>query len=529
MRRLIFLYLIFSSYSTIGQEWIRVYGQEHYVSSPYNIGETYDKGYLVCSNFYHTNSSSEQISILKTDINGYEIFEKKIGNQTLNSVHSGGFCFAPDGGILISGQIFSEDSNGDPFILKLDPCYNLQWCNIYHTPSLYDWAGGICYLPWDSTYVFEVFNHYYDMAHKRISLFKIDLTGNLIWNNLYCTNPDYWNETLVDNTISTTDSAILIYGFVMIYNTQGLTRYQPYWSKISNNGEMLWERISIPDTTFISGVAQRQPFFTTSGNILCPTQAYSGDGNRLSEFSSTGTYLGNVYLNQPDSVEYMFINNSEKLSGKFVYGFRKVSTDITYHTLMVTDTLNILINETTLPEETTVIYDIQKTFDNKILVSSAYDAEGFDFMLLKYNENLQFDSVYNNPIIYDSLCPGEITSGTIELACNITTDLKDQAINQVPRIKAAPNPADSYTVLYLPEVISVKRNGRSNTESFRSDYVKDLKMTIFDSSSKLKFEDEWPDNTKELVLNTSGWKSGMYFIRVLKNNDLILTGKLIVD
>jgi hypothetical protein len=193
----------------------------------------------------------------------------------------------------------------------------------------------------------------------------------------------------------------------------------------------------------------------------------------------------------------------------------------------MTDTMNNITRELKLPEGS-YVFDIVPTFDHKIFISSRHDAEEHDFMLLKYNDSLQYDSVYSSPYTYDSLCPGGITSGTIELSCNIITDLKNQSINGVPKLKLSPNPASGYTVIYLPELVSVKSKSNRIAQSFKSDYVKDLEMSVFDSDAKAIHTMDWPDNTKETVLNISGWKSGMYFIRILKNNDLILTGKLIV-
>lgn len=527
MRSLIFLYLILCSYSSIGQEWIRVYGQEHYTAYPFEIAETYDLGYIVCSNIQHTSNSYEQINLLKTDINGYKIFEKTIGDAASYHTHNGGFTITPDGGVIISGQLTSVDDSGDPFILKLDACYNIQWCNIYNTPDLYDWAGAIQYMPWDNSYEFVVFNHYYDLADKRLSLFKIDSEGKLIWNNMYATSTDYWNESAVNTIINESDSTLMIYGFVQVYDSIGIPRYQPYWTKINNNGEMEWELFSIPDTSFTAGLAATKPFIMGRGSLLCPVHSFYEHRIRLANISPEGNYLDDTLLYQADTVDDIELTTSERMLDKLIFALHLMSNNQGFYTLQITDTLNNFIRDLKTPGGN--IFDIQPTSNNKILISAIHDYYDQDFMLIKYNDSLQYDSVYSNPVNYDTLCPGEITSGTIELACNIITDLKEQAINQVARIKVAPNPADSYTVLYFPDVISVKNNGSSNTESFRSDYVKDLKMTIFDSSSKLMFEDKWPDNTKELVLNTSGWKSGMYFIRVLKNNDLILTGKLIVD
>lgn len=517
--------LIVFSLPSIGQEWMRVYGQEHYTAYPYEIAETYDLGYIVCSNIQHTSNSYEQINLLKTDINGYKIFEKTIGDADLFHTHNGGFCITPDGGVIISGQITSLDNSGDPFILKLDACYNIQWCNIYNTPDLYDWAGTIKYIPWDNSYEFVVFNHYYDLGDKRLSLFKIDSQGNLIWSNMFATNPGYWNETVVNTLVSEQDSTFIIYGYVQAYDSSGIPRYQPYWNKIDNDGELEWELISIPETTFIGGLAAPKPFIMGNGSLLCPIQSFYDHCIRVANISSDGNYIDNTVLYQADSIDDIQLLTSEKMFDKLVFGLQAISDGQGFYTLQITDTLNNFIRDIRIPGGT--IFDIQPTFNDKILVSAMHDHNELDFMVLKYNDNLLYDSVYSSPYIYDSLCPGVITSGIIELSCDIITELKSQSTYGVPKLKLAPNPATDYTVIYLPELISVQSN--DNHQSYRSDYVRELEMSVFDSHAELIYTMDWPENTKEHVLNTSAWKSGMYFIRILRDNDLILSGKLIVN
>lgn len=79
----------------------------------------------------------------------------------------------------------------------------------------------------------------------------------------------------------------------------------------------------------------------------------------------------------------------------------------------------------------------------------------------------------------------------------------------------------------LPEVIKVKTS--ATVSSFRSDYVKGLNMTIIDSQGRIVTEKAWPDNLKEQVLDVSNLNRGMYFIRITGSNELLLTGKLIVN
>jgi len=448
MKRLIILYLIFTSYSSIAQEWIRVYGQEHYTAAPFEIAEAYDYGYIVCSNIQHTSNSYEQINLLKTDINGYKLFDKTLGDAALYHTHNGGFCITPDGGLIISGQITSVDNSGDPFILKLDACYNIQWCNIYNTPNLYDWAGAIQYMPWDNTYEFIVFNHYYDLIDKRLSLFKIDSQGNLIWSNMYATSPDYWNESAINTVMNESDSTLMIYGFVQYYDSSGIARYQPYWTKIDNYGDMKWELYSIPDTTFITGLAATKPFIMGDGSLLCPVHSIYEHRIRLAQVSSNGNYLNDTFLYQADSVDDIELTTSERMFDKLIFALHAMSNNQGFYTVQITDTLNNFMRDINFPGGN--IYDIQPTVNNKILISAIHDFIELDFMLVKYNDSLQYDSIYSKPYIYDSLCSTTISSGIIELSCNIVTKLNHTSANNIiPKIELVPNPATLYTVVYF--------------------------------------------------------------------------------
>jgi len=106
-----------------------------------------------------------------------------------------------------------------------------------------------------------VFNHYYDLSDKVISLFKVDGTGNLIWSNTYCTNNSYRNETPMGVCISEYDSTFLLYGHVFLNDTINFYT-EPYWSKIDNNGDILWERFIMPDTSYIGGTCMSPTTFS---------------------------------------------------------------------------------------------------------------------------------------------------------------------------------------------------------------------------------------------------------------------------
>ena len=153
-----------------------------------------------------------------------------------------------------------------------------------------------------------------------------------------------------------------------------------------------------------------------------------------------------------------------------------------------------------------------------------------DFMLIKYNENLEYDSVYSYPYDYDSLCPGGITSGSIEMVCDIIT-VSGNVVNEgLSTLKIAPNPADEYTVVYLPETIETNEiDGVFKVTTYRSNYVKNLSMDIHDIHGHQIYSSPWPDQIKEKALYISDWKPGIYMIRIFNSEQVISTGKLVVN
>lgn len=520
--------LLITNLCTYAQDWLRIYGQEHYWAAPFNIYEMYDKGYLICYNFQHTQSSFEEIGLLKTDINGNKLFDKHIGNSSSYSIHNGDINITVDGGVIVSGQIFSEDSSGDPFILKLDACYNSEWCKIYHTPNLYDWAGSVQYVPWDSTFVFIVFNHYYDLSDKRISLFKVDGSGNLIWSNTYCTNNSYRNETPMGVCISEYDSTFLLYGHVFLNDTVNFYS-EPYWSKIDNNGDFLWERFIMPDTSYIGGLACDQPLFHDNGNLSVPAISAYDPYTRLFNLDKDGNYLGRNIFYKADTVNNIDITCSNQMSsGNFIFGVQNICDNTGFYTVQVTDSSGNLINERVPPYDA-YVYDIIGTSDDKILLSCQHDYDLQDFMIIKYNSQLQYDSIYSQQLIYDSLCQGSITSGNIDFSCDVITKIADRISQGKENLTISPNPCEDYFIIHLPETTLLKEshNGQEVTRLLKND-AHNLKLNIYDSNGKLIYNKSWPEGLKEQVINTTSWKHGIYFIRIIGGSEVVSTGKFIV-
>lgn len=508
-----------------------VYGDDELWADPNLIRETYDHGFIVTYDFKPPYKPDANSALLKVDINANLLWEKKINNQD-EYLQIKGITTTKDNGILVTGRTcLMEEVNSDAFVMKLDPCMEVEWCNIYRTPELDDFMDEVVHIPSENSYIISSFSAY-QPVNERASLIKLDSTGALVWKKSAMFNPYYIGELISGLEYDTTNSSVVINGFVDApVDTTGLYSIQPYLCKFSINGTFDWELFQIPDTSFTRGLTARRTMFSSSGIFVPIVGSHKA---RMLRLNSEGQFISLSTLHQPPITYGITPYSSCMLNNHLYFGLQHFITNQYADGngyIQKTDTLGNFISEVMIPNDfTAIVYDICKTFDDKLLAAVSHDINEMDFMLLKYKENLEYDSIYTVPLIYDSHCPEGITSGTIDLSCNIITGTTDIFQTSQPTLNLAPNPANDYTIIYLPEMFSTseKHNIISVTTAV-SDYVKDLTITVYDVNSTLIYAATLPDGVKAQVLKTTGWKSGIYFIRISKANQTIATGKLIVE
>ncbi len=514
------------------QDWIKVFSPNNYWTVPWQVKETYDKGYLIRYAFRKYEVAYEQSVIFKTDINGYKLWEKTFGNYLNTLVRLTGMSHTPDGGVIICGITTLEDDQGDPFAMKLNACMEVEWCNIYNTPNLEDSGGDINYVAWDNSYVWELYNTAYDEHEKREFVMKLDSAGNQVWYNLYSTNPVYDSESLFDLNLSSIDSSFVLNGFVYVYNSSaGWWELNPYWLKVADNGEFLWEKFGVQHAEYDLGLS-RYTSILKSGNIASSTSDCPETYHVLIDRHGEELFSGPMY--RPDSIEGCTTSNSIELykdtlllnGMQYLIGLYNGCCGV----IQITDTLGNRLDEIVLPVDFDAITsDIEITFDDKILAVSTYDPDLKKIMLTKYNENFEYDSIYNRPYTYDSLCPGGITSGNIDLGCAIVTGIEERTSIGPAKLTLAPNPAKDFTVVYLPEtIIGSQKHGPFDVTTVRSDYVKNLIIQVYNLNGMLVYTSNWPDGSKEQVLNTGSWLPGMYLVRIQSPEKTIASGKLMI-
>jgi hypothetical protein len=98
-----------------------------------------------------------------------------------------------------------------------------------------------------------------------------------------------------------------------------------------------------------------------------------------------------------------------------------------------------------------------RTIDNKIVAIGYFFVDGnWDIYLWKMNENLEDDTLSTQPLTYDSLCPYEIQSDTVDLDCGVFVNIDELPTKEEyeSTIKIYPNPARDWVALTLPDVVA---------------------------------------------------------------------------
>ncbi|HLO91707.1 MAG TPA: T9SS type A sorting domain-containing protein [Lentimicrobium sp.] len=529
LRSLSIYFLCFMNLGLYAQ-WPVIHNLGYQFVIPNYLVETYDKGFISTFDYKRSNSQFSSSAIFKMDVNGNQLWKKELNNEN-NYLQINGFALAENGSLAFCGHTYKYEDVRDVYIMKLNPCMEVSWCKVFRTPGVDDVADEMVYCPVDSSFIMTKWT---DSSTETIRLMKVDSDGELIWDNLYAfNNPNFVGAFPLRLTYCQNDNSVIFSGFVDV-QIDSLYWYQPYWFKISSEGEMLWERYNVPDSLFGHGFSSREPMFPADTVVVAPVLSYSGKSGYVKMNYLTGEFKEYNELYQPDSTLYGTLCVSTYLNDHIytsIQYFTTGSNGIGCSSIQKTEINGSLIGETILPVNyTAVAYDLYPTSDDKLFLTASHLINQSDFMVIKYNENLEYDSIYTRPFNYDTLCQDAITSGTIQMNCDIVTGTIYFLISDKQVLDIYPNPTDDYCVIKLPEYLhEEKQFGLFTQTSNTSDYVKNCSLQVYDINGELVSQIAWPDHSKELLLNTSEWNSGLYIVRILKENNLIASGKILVN
>lgn len=538
MRKIILISLSMLLYfnKANGQTWEKTYGLSGRFDVFQNLTESYDNGFIILgATDYFPDSRGW---VIKTDVNGNRLYQIRLGIESVLDQLNLPFSIdnTEDGGsIICTAQ--GPSYLGDIGILKLDACGDLEWCKVFRTDDDPDWGVEIKQLN-DGGYVMVTYQYGGFRWNPRIHLFRFDASGELLWVEPYAMSSNY--PYLASNgpydLVVTPDENFFISGYCYWCD-------EPIGTGGVNNDCRLKAMAIFADSS-------RQEEWVTAYEAT-DTLSYS-DAGWSTQQGSVNFYLGAVDRNTGAYSPSLLVLDSfgnfvhdsipqfPMVGNKWVEGYMvnpsfssdgRLFTNILYADssnnfpgwfgLHELDSLggwhNSFIHPTAHAESRIIV-----TSDDKILAGAVVGSElNQDIILMKFNTNLEYDSIYTAPREYDYLCPDPIVSKTIDLSsCEVIVDVKDiptrkeyeARISLIP-ITPAPNPA-SGNLRFLLE----------NTE-----YHTKIRIVCYDIQGRQLAELPVNSGIHETGLDVSRWRPGMYMAVVYAGNKQMGKTRFVVE
>jgi hypothetical protein len=525
---------LFFSFSALGQTWIREYGDSSSILT-YKIFEQYDKGYLF-TGYKRLVIENAYGLLMKTDINGYELWSKCYGGVGSSSPLFGIDKTENEGHILI-GQTTIGSSNWSALVIKTDACGEKEWCRIYHTRQRNVYGLDVKSLPGGGS-IAMVGNWGNDWS-KTLWLLNLDDNGDIVWQQTYGLDSLFYDPEGLQ-LFRTLDTTFIITGYVYSPDSGQTNPYilRPMIIKVKPDGNAVfelawgttmgfhgigWATTDDSRTNLYSGTQSQLVSQSYVGPGLIKT---SGAGQPLSYHNLVDTAItgGATTINWfSDSTIVMGLIWKEESS----FGAPIITG------VIKTDTLGNKIKfKQLIFDGDQAFKDGEITYNDKILlINSYYKSGSIKTFAFKLNSDLEYDSVYTRPFTYDSLCPHPILSDTIPLAdCQmITVGLDDFLINsEKTELRIYPNPAQNLITVEIPKYLVRQTNGSGITATTVYHQWNSINLEIYDLNGRMVLSQEILKKTEKIELDVSFWNRGMYVARLVYIKEKVAETKFVL-
>jgi hypothetical protein len=489
------------------QNWPIIYG-DNFNGTIDKIEETYDHGFLISAYTYTYAGWPIRDWLIKIDINGNVLWEKQFGN----GMYSNGVSdskITSDHGIILAAGTSKYSGNYDPTFIKLNVCGEIEWCKVLISPED-NYGTGIIQL-FDGSYIGMLQYYGEGETYARINLVKMDQAGELVWiQRLAQEDTLIYNEEGGDLYL-TSDGNFLVSGQCF---HPGL---KPFWIKTDTSGNQVW------DLMWQGGIGGAYQVAESSNGFFYSAGGFAGPGYPMTpsifKFNLNGFPLYRAYLlgdtiRGGEAKPITILNDTIIISG-MSWGISP-NVDEGFSEIMKTDTLGNIINRRILLNENRPPETIILSSDGKILICGNYVVDGnWDIYMWKMNTNLEDDTLNTQPLIYDSLCPYEIQSDTVELDCGVFV-----SIDEIPTreeyestIKISPNPARDWIVFTMPDI----------------KLPDEMELTIYNIFGQEVMKTRAVPQNRSVSLNVSGLPPGVYLVTCRDSKQRGLKGKFVVS
>jgi len=525
IRFLIFCVASFLSIHSYCQDWVRIYGQGLDVVGRYII-EDYDKGYLIIGDPDYKYSW-----VLKTDINGNELWTKTLGKGNC-TVWSSNIEKTIDGGSIICGTWTKFNTSFDAFLIKLNACGGVEWCKTLITPTNYDM--GIRVKPTPEGDFVLLGGYFLTDPYSNISLFKFNHSGDLIWHQFYPMDSIYYDDQPRDLVVDNDGYLIFSSRYCPDQGTNSPAIIRSYFLKTDTTGNKKWDLVYGVDSHYYSWpiMATKNSFndyyatcshtiYSSGDNPAIIKLLHNGDTSYNHDIINTGSF----WLSGMISLDFFNDTNLILVGGWVI-------NDVKDLVIIKTDTLGNLRKTKILPLLTSTYISTAKSFDNKF-ITIGNDATGATWKIyaVKVNSDLEYDSIYSQPFTYDSLCPYSIVSDTVDPDCdNVYVGIDEPFKNpETTRLKVYPNPATNFITIEMPKYLVVNNTASKIPSTTIYHMWGSAVLEIYDLFGKKLFEKEVIRSETALMIDVSRWPKGIYFCRLVFNNQTVADSKVIVE
>lgn len=518
-----------SCFSQKNDIWQQTYGIPGRFDIIESAKSTYDNG-LILGLASTINSTNEYLTwLIKTDINGNILWSKTLINSAKLFIIKSLYV-DDNGNIVITGATEEYDNNGDVFIMRLNACGEKEWCKyIRYWGSLN--YGYRVKIRSDGNYALYT-RYAAPSSYKSDRLWIIDTNGNII-NDFYVIPPNTHPNIggpLVEDFIITSDKGYLFSGHCYFpYDTLNPTlwRLQHFLIKFDSTGNEQWIRPQFLDSNQ-TGVL----FCTTELNEIFYSIGYDYGAVKINNsrsyisypYNGKFSYTGNLLLEKPlhpDSM-FTFLYYIQSMPDGSLIQTGKITHDTIdeppyFMGVFKTDTIFNILHY--LENDTGSVNNecITSSIDEKFLITGYCPPESsyneVDGLAIKVNSDLEYDTMYSFPYVYDSLCPFPIPTDTIDCDCDIITGF-GEPIKEAERyrLQIYPNPGSEKVRIRL-------RDGTGG------DYSEDGNLILYDLFGRKILDRSF---ITETLVNVTGLNPGIYLVVAERKGIVLAREKLIV-
>jgi len=510
MKLFLIIIIFFPLFGFSQLRWTNSYHDNENVNSVSIIGY-YDNGYIF---FIKPHMSLQYGWIIKTDMNGQVLWEKRIGDENSHGeiyhINSNS-----KGDIFLAGYTDNYNEYSDPLVLKLNACGEKEWCNVYFTPGKRDKATQVVASEDGGCAV--LYMGFGDFGNNWLCMSKYSGEGEMIWMNCYNSLDTNIIESEAKHLLKVTDGSYLISGVCWYRNPilPYVFEPKPYYIKTDQEGNFQWESVVFKtDGSENMGSAystvqnqSHKDYYSAIVHLIGDLSHYCGALVKMDNNGNIESILDIQMDTLESRLDYaVFINDSTLAA---CGGWGNDITEITGYALIL-DTLGNVRSAQEL-EQRTYNRSFQTTFNKKLVfLFDNFESPSYHVYLRKLNEDLSDDSLYSFPFIYDSLCPVPIASDTITIEeCGLISEIREpeyETYIKKENMSLYPNPVSD---ILNCQILPINGNGL---------------ISIFDLLGREQIKFLIAQNQSNISFDVSSLTNGIY-IAVYKSNSVILSQK----